>query len=175
MKNFMFSGPRKLTCWFSFIWGTAALLVLVAACNSGTTAELSPPGIHYGEDICEFCGMIISEERYAAGYLTSAGASRIFDDISGMVINHLQKQEDVTVFFVHDYDDSRWIRAEPAHYVLSSELPTPMSHGVAAFSTAEKATRLAGQVNGQVVSFEQLLTHFQEQGSMDPHKHTMNP
>ena len=175
MKTFLFSAGRELAYRFFFIWGPASLLVLVTACSGGTTAELSPPTIHYGEDICEFCGMIISDERYAAGYLTSRGASRIFDDVGGMAIHHLQKQEDVAAFFVHDHEDKHWIRAETAHYVLSSELSTPMLHGVAACATAEKAARLAGKVNGQVVSFEQLLTHFQKQTPMDLHSHAMNP
>ena len=175
MKTFLrFTGyelPRRVL----LILAAPVLLGLITACNSNVAAELSPPTIHYGEDICDFCGMIISEERYAAGYLSRDGGERIFDDIGGMAISHLQNQEDVTAFFVHDYNEGRWIRAETAHYVLSPDLVTPMLHGVAACATAEKATRLAGQVNGKVVSFEQLLTHFQEQALMDPHHHAENP
>ena len=170
----LLTGREPARCVLMFC-GAVILAMLIAACSGSVTAELSPPTINYGEDICEFCGMIISEERYAAGYLTRNGGERIFDDIGGMVISHLQKQENVTAFFVHDCEESNWIRAETAHYVLSLDLTTPMLHGVAACATAEKAARLAGQVNGQVVSFEQLLIHFQEQAAMDHHSHAMNP
>jgi copper chaperone NosL len=175
MKTLLLFAGRELARCVLFFGGAAILLVSITACSSDVTTNLSPPTIHYGEDICEFCGMIVSEERYAAGYLTRDGGERIFDDIGGMILSHLQQQEDVTAFFVHDYDESHWIRAETAHYVLSPDLMTPMLHGVAACATTEKATRLAEETNGRVVSFEQLLTHFQEQASTDPHNHRMNP
>jgi copper chaperone NosL len=151
----------------------AALLVLAgllwgtAACRSNNQGEVRPPEIHYGEDICEFCGMIISEERYAAGYLTEDGQDHIFDDIAGMVQAHRQVLDGspVVAFFVHDYEDSTWIRAETAHYVLSQELPTPMLSGLAAFSRVEAAEALAVETGGQVLTFDDLLDFYQQGAS----------
>lgn len=144
------------------------LLLLLAGCNQAAGTEPSPPEIHYGEDMCEFCGMIISEERFAAGYITADGQEQIFDDLAGMFQAHLHSQdaEEVTAFFVHDYEDKNWIRAETAHYVLSQELPTPMLSGLAACATADRANTLAAEVEGQVLTFDEVMAHFQEQASM---------
>jgi copper chaperone NosL len=141
----------------------ALLLLALTACGSEASADPTPPTIHYGEDICEFCGMIVSEERYAAGYITPAGETRIFDDIGDMVQAHLQDQEEeAAALFVHDYNDHTWIRAETAHYLHSPNLPTPMLSGLAAFPTAAEANSLADELGGQILTFDELLSHYGE-------------
>jgi copper chaperone NosL len=151
-----------------------ALLLIVTACGGRAKAEAAPPEIHYGEDVCEFCGMIISDPRYAAGYLTAAGQEHIFDDIGNMLLSHLQKQDEVMAFFVHDYEEQSWIRAETAHYVLSSELLTPMLHGLAACATAEKAAALAAEVDGQVLTFDQVLAHYKTKAAVASEDHSQH-
>jgi copper chaperone NosL len=141
----------------------AILLLAVSACTGATNNDPDPPVIHYGEDICEFCGMIISEKRYAAGYVTQQGEEYIFDDLGDMFQTHLQQQDEVGAFFVHDYEDTNWIRAETAHFVLSKKLPTPMLSGLVACSTSDRAKTLAAEVDGQVLTFDETLAHFQEQ------------
>ena len=141
------------------------LLLVQTGCTSQASPEPAPPTIHYGEDICEFCGMIISEERYAAGYITRDGEARIFDDLAGMFQNQLQKQDDVLAFFVHDYADPHWIRAETALYVLAKDLPTPMLSGLVAAGSADKAEALAAEFNGQVLTFDEVLAHYRQASS----------
>jgi copper chaperone NosL len=150
------------------------LLWVVTACGGAAKAELAPPEIHYGADLCEFCGMIISDSRYAAGYLTSDGEQHIFDDIGNMFQSHLQKQDEVRAFFVHDYEEQRWIRAETAHYVLSPKLVTPMLHGLAAHVTAEKAEALAAEIGGEVFTFEELLAHYEAKVGLAPEDHSQH-
>lgn len=84
---------------FFYLLFLLPLAFLAAACGNQASAEPAPPTIHYGEDTCDFCGMIISEERFAAGYLTQAGEERIFDDIGNMFRAQTQWQDDVQAFF----------------------------------------------------------------------------
>jgi copper chaperone NosL len=149
-----------MTLSLSILW------LFITACGRAASSEPAPPVIHYGEDICEFCGMIISDERYAAGYLTQDGEERIFDDIGGMFAAYLQKQEEATAFFVHDYEDTTWIRAETAHYVFSEELPTPMRHGLAACATPARAQALAAEFSGSVLTFDEVMAHYRQKLSM---------
>ena len=142
------------------------LLLTVTACGRAANSEPTPPTTHYGEDICEFCGMIISEERHAAAYVADDGHGHVFDDIGDMVQLHLQEQGDVVAFFVHDYQDGAWIRAETAHYVRSDEVTTPMFSGLAAFVSSEQAEALADELQGQVLSFDEVLAHYQGMASM---------
>ena len=141
--------------WVSLL--STLLPLTLAACGGNTGVEPTPPAIHYGEDVCEFCGMIVSEERFAAGYLTRAGEERIFDDIGDMVQAHLQNHEEGAILFVHDYNNHTWLRAETAYYVLSPDLSTPMLSGLAAFPTADDAARFSADLNGQVLAFDELL------------------
>jgi copper chaperone NosL len=144
------------------------LLQFLTGCNQTTATEPTPPEIHYGEDMCEFCGMIISEERFAAGYISADGREHVFDDLAGMFQAHLQSGdvEAVTAFFVHDYEDNSWIRAETAHYVLSQELPTPMLSGLVAFANPGQAATLAAEVEGQLLTFDEVMARFEERASM---------
>lgn len=152
------------------------LLVTLTACGAKASAEPEPPTIHYGEDICEFCGMIISEERYAAGYILADGRQHIFDDIGDMVQHYLAANEEVTAFFVHDHTSGMWIRAETATYILSTDLPTPMLSGVAAFPSQDEAMGFNAELGGETLTFEELLSHYREHPAMtmphaDSHHH----
>ena len=145
------------------------VLMLLGACQS--QADLSqPPEILYGEDVCTKCSMIISEPRFAAAYYTTQGDARRFDDIGGMLIHHLEHQEDVAQFWVHDFDTEEWVEAEQAIYVISDQLHTPMGFGVIAFSEQDRAQRLASKSNTMVMSFDDALMTFMD-GSTD-HEHS---
>ena len=146
------------------------ILLLTTACTTANASEPVPPTIYYGESVCEFCGMIISEARYAAGYISADGAEHVFDDIGDMIKAHQQQQEKVSAFFVHDYNDERWIRAESAFYVLSPHLNTPMGSGLAAVAVEADAGALAAKVNGQVLSFADLLVRFESEPAMAGHE-----
>ncbi len=138
-------------------------LLLVTACKANTSSKPAPPKIHYGEDICEFCGMIVSEERYAAGFITQEGQEIIFDDIGDMVQALLNNQVETTAIFVHDHDNHTWIRAESAYFTYSQDLPTPMLSGLAAFSGSDNAELFAADFEeGQVLTFDELLTFYRE-------------
>jgi copper chaperone NosL len=141
-----------------------AVLALFSACGSSGSTVPTPPVIHYGEDICEECGMITSEARFAAAYLASDGHGHIFDDIGDMLKSSINTQDQITAFFVHDYDHQDWIRAETAYFVQSNQLSTPMFSGVAAFELAEPATRLAGDLQGQVLTFDEVLALYRAGG-----------
>jgi copper chaperone NosL len=144
--------------------GLNIILTGLIACSGNTSATTTstPPTLHYGEDVCEFCGMIISEERFAAAYVTADGHGHTFDDIGDMIKAYLKMQEDVTAFFVHDHESGNWVRAETAYFVLSQELPTPMFSGLAAFDSKDKANAFAMEVAGEWFTFEELLTRYRE-------------
>ena len=145
-----------------FLFSASILLLLITACSGNANAESQPPQIHYGEDVCEFCGMIVTEERFAAGYITAGGQEHIFDDIGDMLQSRLQESENVQAIFVHDYDEHTWIKAESAYYALSENLPTPMLSGLAAFVSLERANEFAAELNGRVFTFDELLTYYRE-------------
>ena len=138
---------------------TAVIAALgVAACGPAA-AEPQPPDIIYGQDVCEECGMLISEARYAAATLIENGEPRKFESIADMVTYHMDHPDQpVKAWFVHDYHTESWIRAETAFYVLSEAIRAPMPPGLAAFESRPAAETFASSAGGTVLSFDEMRT-----------------
>jgi copper chaperone NosL len=131
-------------------------LTLLAACGGGPDLD-EPPDIHYGEDVCDRCLMIINEARYAAAYVKTDGEARRFDDIGGMVAYIDEAADEVTVFWVHDYDTEEWLKADEAFYVESDDLVTPMGFGLVAFADRSRAEVWAAEQAGILRSYSEMF------------------
>jgi len=138
-------------------------ILLLAACASPAVDPNEPPEIMYGEDVCDLCGMIISDERFAAGLVVEEEPShyehRIFDDIGDMVVYAADTGERLAIvsYFVHDYESREWIDAEQATFVRSKEIRSPMGFGLAAFQERAVAEAQAQAWQGELLDFQQLL------------------
>jgi copper chaperone NosL len=145
----------------------AGLSASLFGCGGGD--DLSPPQVRYDEQECVRCGMIISEERFAAA-LVVRGASIVsklaFDD-TGCLLEHLREQKPASevIPYVHDFDTSRWVDARHATFVKSDKLHTPMASELAACSSPDSAERLLERYPGRIVAFEALL-HSPADGSV---------
>ncbi len=145
---------------------------LLIACSAAVDTSVAPE-IRHGEDVCERCGMIISDDRFSAAYWTTDGEARLFDDIGGMLAYHAEHGEAVGSFWVHDFESREMISAENAHLVFS-DMQTPMGFGIAACATAAEAHALATQHdNAMVLSFKDTLSQLASGDlSLDPeHRH----
>lgn len=128
--------------------------LVAAACGSG--AE-SPPDLSLGRDVCDRCGMIISEARFAAAYWVG-DENWLFDDIGGMLVfADMAGDIDRMSAWVHDYDSEEWINAEDAFYVMESSIQTPMDFGVAAFADRSRADSFAAEHSTSAVSWVALV------------------
>ena len=141
-------------------WQRVALLLalwLLPACTQGQ--ELGkPPVMAIGADICDECGMIISEERFAAAYWTEEGEARRFDDVGGMVAYPLKHMEPVASFWVHDYLTNDWLNVDQATFVVNAGVMTPMGFGVLAVKQQDEAASLAfGQDKAKLFTWQELL------------------
>ena len=137
----------------TFIVALAALLL--ATCAPAST-EPQPPDIAYGQDMCDACGMIISEARFASALLLTNGEVRKFDDTGDMFAYHMDHpDQQVRAWFVHDYRTEEWVRGEKAFYVVSPAVKSPMGRSIAAFATQEAAKDFAAGVGAQVFNFEE--------------------
>ena len=135
----------------------AAIVVWLAAACSARPAGPQPPDILYGQDVCEECGMIISDAKYAAATLVENGDPRKFESLADMVAYHMEHPDQkVKAWFVHDYNTESWIRAETAFYVMSNTIHSPMPPGLAAFEKKADAEAFAASVDGTVLSFDEM-------------------
>jgi copper chaperone NosL len=142
-----------------------ALALLAAGCAQGT-AEIAPPEIRYGEDVCAECKMIISDPRFAAGYAYEIAPGRFetvaFDDIGDMLsFASKHPEHDVAAWYVHDYETKEWIDATTASYLVSDQVETPMASGIASFANRDRAEVMAASLGVQVMDWSALLETFQ--------------
>lgn len=136
--------------------GSAAMtvLMLLASACAGSAAADGPPEINYGRDLCVNCGMIISEERFAAAYRLPDGTERIFDDLGGLIRHGQETGElDVADVWVHDYETEEWVAAEDAHFIVTRSVATPMAFGIVSFGDEARAAGFAHGLDASVVSW----------------------
>lgn len=137
----------------------AMLIVMVIAiglngCGS-RTSEPQPPTIHYGQDTSEM-GMIISDPRFAAAIIPTQGDPILFDDIGELCRFRQIHQQPVLAQFVHDFHDTRWLRAEQSWYLLSPQVRSPMGWGLAAFGDEATALQAQAERGGTVLTWGDL-------------------
>ena len=111
------------------------------------------------EDMCAYCKMAISEKRYAAEFIDSEGQTFKFDDI-GCMLNFVRSKKGamkIAAYFVMDFDERQWTKADDAYYVRSSELATPMNGGIIAFKNQSTAQEAIGKYHGKLFRFKELF------------------
>jgi len=133
------------------------LWLALAACGGGADTT-QPPEILYGQDVCDECDMIISEEKYAAAYWTAEGEARRFDDVGEMLVFMARNPEATASIWVHDVNSAAWLPAEEAWFVMNSGLRTPMGTGIAVLADEQSARALAfDQPAAVVLTFSEIV------------------
>lgn len=143
---------KKVKVFFALL----AFAFLLGACAQ-QSSELQPPNIAYGRDMCDACGMIISEAKFAAATVMTDGKTLKFDDAGEMFTYHAKHPEfQVRAWFVHDYNTQNWINGQSAFYVVAKDIKSPMGTGVAAFADKSAAEAFATKFNVKVMSFDEI-------------------
>lgn len=134
---------------------TALSAVLLAGCGGGSDSGPSPPEILYGEDICDHCRMVISEERHAAASLRDGREYRFDDPGCLRGFDESATEAGDAIAWVHD-ENSRWLRTEDAWFVTDPSLVTPMGSGIVAFGSAAAAMSAAQRYEVEAGSWVEL-------------------
>ena len=139
------------------LWIAAVVtLVASAACRVNVGG---PPHIEVDRTPCTYCGMLISEELFAAAYRTPGSDARVFDDIGCLLSSAKREANSGAIrFWFHDASTGNWIPGTEATLVRVDRRRTPMSGGVVAYRQAADAQRAALEQRGQVIrSLSDLL------------------
>ena len=119
------------------------MLLLPASCRESAPGDI--PTIIFGRDVCARCGMLVSEARFASGYVEAGGKSVLFDDLGELLAAAARDPALSKAAFVPDVEDAKLVRAESAFFVRAPSLATPMGTGVAAFKDRARAEAFAKQ------------------------------
>ena len=129
-------------------------LILLAGC-AGPSVDKAP-NIHYGQDPCSECRMIIGDKRFAAAFISEDGEFFKFDDIGCMRTYEAKNKVLPRNSWVHDYPSEQWVMKGQAVFVFSKQLVTPMGYGIAAFSDAGAAKEFLGKGGGRKISWDEI-------------------
>jgi copper chaperone NosL len=135
--------------------GSLALAV-TAACTPSRTP------IHFGEDACAHCHMIITDPRFAGQLVTRTGKVYNFDDVgclAAFVASDAVPGDQVEEVLVHSYVTSdSLLDAAGVLYLQSDELHTPMASGVAALRPGREADSIRAILGGTLHSWREVRT-----------------
>ncbi len=131
-------------------------LALVIACS-----PRGPKDIRYGEELCDYCHMTITDPAFAAQLVTSTGKVYVFDDLGDLA--SFTTEGRVPVDQVYGIWVNLFLRpadrvpVDDAVFLQSDRLRSPMSSGLAAFQSGETADSLRGEIGGQVLMWSDVL------------------
>ncbi len=135
----------------------AALLVGVVLTSCGGP---KPATVTVGQDMCEHCGMLITDMRFVTQVVTKTGKAYKFDSIECMVDWLAQASvpaDQIHSAWVTDYNNpGKWLRAEEARYLQSVGIRSPMGANLSAFSTQLDLENAKAQANGLERTYSDL-------------------
>ncbi len=137
------------------LYTTMAILVIgLAACSQ------KPAELHYGEDECSYCRMMITDNRFAAQLVTETGKAVKFDAIECMAAyagEHKSELESARYWLSDFSTPGNWIGLQEATLIRSEEINSPMGASLLALPDEETAGRHLADYPGERVSWEQIV------------------
>lgn len=132
------------------------LLALVAAsCSSG------PQPIDYGNELCHFCKMTISDSRFGSELVTDKGKVYKYDAVECLLKDMASHPEGSTAYVTDFTDPGILIPAATSAYLISREIPSPMGEFISAYGSEEVAIKQQNQFGGERFDWEGLINHFE--------------
>lgn len=127
------------------------LLVVLAACFD--EKKSGPVDIQWGREMCEQCGMIIDDPRFAAEVRDDKDKIHKFDDVGDAILwlakNNL-KPEAAKEIWVGNMDTGKWMDARAAHFVRVRT--SPMGHGFGAVAAPRDGSLTFTEMQGMVLA-----------------------
>ncbi len=137
--------------------GVLAALLALGGCDRGA-GERQPGIVHWDRDRDEFCGMVVSDRRFAAQAIEPGGRVHAFDDM-GCLVQWLDGQpwRQEARLWVRDRHADRWIDPEQARWRAGEQ--TPSGHGFGASLNSDYGTLTFAEVRRGVLARRGAAAH----------------
>jgi copper chaperone NosL len=142
------------------------LVAAAAACAPGTPQAIADVG-----KPCDYCRMVISDERFGGQLITKKGKAYAFDAIECLASFYLQQPETATgsTVWVADYaNPGHWITVSSALFARSEAHQSPMGLNLVSFSAQADSASLPPDVRGDLMRWPQVLALVQREWSAKP-------
>lgn len=128
--------------------------LLLASCSP------KPEPIDYGNDICDFCKMNITDNKYAAELVTSKGKVYKFDSIECLFqFKDLEFKSDDEIHseLVNDFSNpGELIDLRKSFFLKSEVFRSPMGMNVLSVSSEEKLNEIKSQHGGEILTYNEV-------------------
>ena len=130
-------------------------MLILASCGS------EPEPINYGHDECEFCRMLITDNKYGAELVTDKGKIYKFDSIECMIEFSLVKNtlgDTNNKLLITDFDNpDNLVDARNSFYVKNDKFRSPMGLNVTAFNGEEQVQKFISENGGEKLSWVEVI------------------
>lgn len=130
------------------------MFLILSGCDSG------PQKIRMGEQECDHCRMMISQEQFAAQLITEQGRQYAFDAIECLAAyqdSRSAQELEIDGIWVPDFDSpGNWLPAEEAVYLQSNQLRSPMALNFSAYADNESAMKKQSEFGGKILNWNEV-------------------
>jgi len=130
------------------------ILLIIAGCSK------EPVPIHFGEDGCSYCRMLISDQRYGGELLTDKGKPYKFDSIECMAAYILKEKEgskNIQSIWTIDFEiPETFIDAKQSWYLQSDSLRSPMGLNLSSYYDQSHAQGARNLHTGKIVRWQEV-------------------
>ena len=130
-------------------------ILTLASCGS------EPEPINYGHDECEFCRMLVTDNKYGAELVTDKGKIYKFDSIECMIEFSLVKNTlgdtNNKLLITDFYDPGNLVDARNSVYVKNDKFRSPMGLNVTAFNSEEQLQKFISENGGEKLSWVEVI------------------
>src|SRR5690554_2925533 len=126
------------------------------------SCDVKPAQIEYGTDACHYCDMTIVDHQFASQLVTAKGRAYKYDAIECMVHSLQEQFADVEMAYelISDFDDpGNLIDAKSATYLVSENLPSPMTENLTGYKTRDAAKNKQSEFEGEVYNWTEIQSH----------------
>ena len=132
------------------------LLIILTLTSCGS----KPEPINYGHDECEFCRMLVTDNKYGAELVTDKGKIYKFDSIECMIEFSLVKNtlgDTNNKLLTTDFDNpGNFIDARNSVYVMNDKFGSPMGLNVTAFNGRTRK-KFISENGGEKLSWVEVI------------------
>jgi copper chaperone NosL len=137
-------------------------IVLIPSCGS------EPEPIDYGHDECEYCRMLITDNKYGAELVTGKGRIYKFDSMECMVGFSLVKNalgDTNNKLFISGFDiPGSFVDVRNSYYVKNDQFRSPMGLNVTAFSRKEAFEKFITDNGGESLTWLDVIELVKQRG-----------
>jgi len=131
------------------------ILLMVTACGS------NPEPINYGHDECDFCRMLITDNRYGAELITDKGKVVKFDEAGCMIEYAMVKNligDANQKFLVTDFaSPETFMNAANAFFAHNENFRSPMGLNVTAFDSEISRQKFVAENGGSLLNWVDVI------------------